>query len=160
MLINATACYLTSEGKTLFVYRNKADDQFKGWYFPPGGRTERGERGVDCVVREFREESGLELVNPKLKVIATFYNQGRNLKDKKDQDDWRVEIYKANQFTGVLRKEHKNSKLIWVDNTDISNLRVYPADRGIMKLLDKKGIFEVLAQYSGDKLVRFKYQSV
>jgi|SRR3989344_1413596 len=159
-MLNATGCYLRKDGRTLFICRNKDGDLFKGKYFPPGGHMERGERGIDCILREFDEETGLTILEPKLKVIATFYNEGRNLGEDKDPEDWQVEIYLAHNFKGTLSEEHPKARPVWVNDSDIKNLRIYPGDKRIIELLDKEGVFEVLARYSGDDLIEFKYERV
>ena len=35
-------------------------------YAPPGGKFESGESPLDCIIREFYEETGLTLINPRL----------------------------------------------------------------------------------------------
>lgn len=77
-MINATLCYLREGGKTLFLYRNKGEkDIHNGLYVAPGGKTEPGERGIDCIMREFLEETGLTLKDPRLRQVITFHNKGR-----------------------------------------------------------------------------------
>ena len=39
-------------------------------YAPPGGKFETGESPLDCIIREYYEETGLTLVNPKLQGIS------------------------------------------------------------------------------------------
>jgi 8-oxo-dGTP diphosphatase len=46
------------EGKVVLIKRGK--EPFKGMYALPGGIVEHGERVEDCVVREMKEETGLE----------------------------------------------------------------------------------------------------
>jgi len=161
-MINATMCFLRNNRETLLLYRNKGEgDIHNGWYVPPGGRTERGERGIDCILREFIEETGLTLINPKLRIIATFYNQGRSFAGAKENpDDWCVEVYEAREFRGILTEEDPKAKPIWVRDNDLVNRRIYPGDRKIMKLLNKEGVFEVLTQYTGEKLIRFEANRV
>ena len=160
-MINATICFLRNNERTLFIYRNKGEEDIhQGFYVPPGGRTERGERGIDCIIREFGEETGLLLINPKLRVIATFYNQGRILGGKENPEDWCVECYGARDFTGELREEHPKAKPIWVKDYDLSRIRMYPGDRKIFDLFDQEGVFEVIAQYSGEDLANFRSQRV
>jgi hypothetical protein len=102
-MINATMCFLRNKQKTLLLYRNKGEgDIHHGWYVPPGGRTERGERGIDCMVREFREETGLILINPKLRVIATFYNQGRILGGKENPEEYLNEFNNVGEICNVV----------------------------------------------------------
>ena len=154
-------CFLRNDGQTLFLYRNKGEgDIHNGWYVPPGGKTERGEIGIDCIVREFREETGLTLANPKLRVITTFYNQGRILGGKENPEDWCVEVYEAKDYTGELKEEHPKAKPLWINDSDLAKIRMYPGDRKILKLLVYEGVFQAIAQYDKEKLVRFEYKRV
>jgi len=160
-MINATMCFLRNNGKTLLIYRNKGEgDIHNGWYVPPGGRTERGERGIDCIVREFREETGLTLINPKLKVIATFYNYGRILGGKENPEDWCVEVYEAREFKGDLAEEHPKAKPSWINDFNLANIRMYQGDKKILELISQEGVFEVVTQYDKEELIRFESQRV
>ena len=50
---------------------------FKKWgqvYAPPGGKFESDESPLDCVIREFYEETGLTLINPKLQGISYWHD--------------------------------------------------------------------------------------
>lgn len=154
-------CFLRNNQETLLLYRNKGEgDIHHGWYVPPGGRTERGERGIDCIAREFKEETGLTLVNPKLRIIATFYNQGRILGGKENPEDWCVEVYEATDFEGKLKEEHPKAKPIWIKNPDLTNTKMYPGDRKIYELISQEGVFEVVTQYDKEELIRFESQRV
>jgi len=158
---NATACYLRRPEETLFLYRNRGEgDIHDGWFVPPGGHTERGERGIDCIRREVKEETGLVVIKPRLRVIATFYNAGRILGGKKNPEDWCVEIFETYQFRGDLREEHPKAKPSWIRNSELKGIKIYPGDRRIMDLLDEEGVFEVLAKYRGNNLIRFDYERV
>ncbi len=160
-MINATICFLRKNDETLFLYRNKGEeDLHDGLYVPPGGRTERGERGIDCITREFNEETGLILINPQLKIIATFYNQGRILGGKENPEDWCVEVYGARDFKGKLKEEHHKAKPFWIKDQDLTNIRMYPGDKKILEFVNKEGIYEVLTQYNKEELIRFESHRV
>ncbi len=160
-MINATMCFLRYEGKTLFIYRNRGVmDIHNGWYVAPGGKTERGERGIDSIIREFREETGLVIKDPKLRAIVTFYNEGRLLGGKANPDDWCVEVYEANTFTGILIEEHEKAKPVWVNNSELPKTKMYEGDRKILELIRQDGVFQVLVQYEKEELIKFGYTRV
>ena len=90
-MIHGTLGYLKVDGKTLFLHRHGGeDDTHNGFYVTPGGHTEPGERGLDCIRREFLEETGLTIEDPKLKIITLFDNRNRVLGGRKDHNDWFV----------------------------------------------------------------------
>jgi 8-oxo-dGTP diphosphatase len=159
---NGTACFLTSGGITLFLYRNRdKEDIHQGYYVAPGGTLEEGERSIDCIIREIKEETGLRLMDPRLRVIATFFNRGRVLNGKENPEDWRVEFYDASAFNGRLKEERPEDKLVWVTNSEISKIRMYEGDRKIFDLIgQQEGVFEVILQYSKEKLTRFDCKRV
>lgn len=164
---NGTACFFReNDFGTLFLYRHDGKkDLHDGFYVFPGGTIERGETGLDNIVREFKEETGWELINPKLKVIWTCDNRGRLLGGKTNQEDWLVQVYTANQAKGGLKAEAgKNAEPRLVCDSALGEIKMYPGDRELMKLLmnllDKEGIFEAIQQYEGEKLIRFDYKRV
>ena len=63
-MIRTTLCYLRYEGKTLMLFRNKkAADINEGKWIGAGGKFEKGETAGECLVREIREETGIELTS-------------------------------------------------------------------------------------------------
>ena len=65
--LNSTVCYLKKDNKVLMI---KFSKKWGNVYAPPGGKFEKGESPLDCIIREFKEETGLTLVNPKLQGIS------------------------------------------------------------------------------------------
>lgn len=62
-------CLITDGDRVLLQNRIKED--WKG-YALPGGHVEIGESFVDAVIREMKEETGLDIKNPKLAGIKQF----------------------------------------------------------------------------------------
>ena len=59
---NTTLCYLEQDGSWLLLHRNKKkNDPNHDKWIGIGGKFEENESPDDCVRREFREETGLEL---------------------------------------------------------------------------------------------------
>ena len=61
--LNSTVCYLKKENKVLMINFTK---KWRQVYAPPGGKFETGESPLDCILREYYEETGLKLINPRL----------------------------------------------------------------------------------------------
>ncbi|HRI48088.1 MAG TPA: NUDIX domain-containing protein, partial [Ignavibacteriaceae bacterium] len=75
MMKLATLCYVKnlSDKSTLMLHRiKKENDMHEGKWNGLGGKFELGETPEECVIREVREESGLEIVEPKLHGFITF----------------------------------------------------------------------------------------
>ena len=161
-MINATMCFLRDNGQTLFLHRHagKGKDRHHGYFLPPGGRFERNERGIDCITREFQEETELTLLDPRLRMISTFYNKGRKLGGEDNPDDWQVEVYEASGFSGDLKSEYPEAEPIWIPDSEIKERRIYPGDRMIMALLDFPGIYQTIAEYNNEDLIRFDSRRV
>ena len=83
-------CLITRGDEILLQNRVKKD--WKG-YTLPGGHIEPGESFVDGVVREMKEETGLDIKNPKLCGIKQFPIEGGR---------YLVLLYKTDEFSGEL----------------------------------------------------------
>ena len=102
------------ERKALLLYRDRGtNDMHQGHFVAPGGHVESGERSLDNIVREFKEETGLRIIVPTLRVIATICDKGK--------PDWLVNFYEASLFRGYLKKEHEKDKLVWIPESEIIN---------------------------------------
>ncbi|WP_242831145.1 8-oxo-dGTP diphosphatase [Butyrivibrio fibrisolvens] len=80
-IVELTVLCLISNGNKVLL-QNRIKDDWKG-YTLPGGHVEPGESFVDAVIREMKEETGLEISNPKLVGVKQFpikdskYENGR-----------------------------------------------------------------------------------
>jgi len=54
--LNSTVCYLKKNNQILMLKFTKKWGQV---YAPPGGKFETGESPLACIIREFKEETGL-----------------------------------------------------------------------------------------------------
>lgn len=130
-----TLCYLEHSGKTLMLYRNKKEnDMHKGKWVAPGGKIEPDETPEECIVREFYEETGLTLTNPKLRGILTFPDDGI-------AGSWLVFLFQAEQFSGTLR-QCDEGELEWIDSDKLANIPMHGGDIHFIRLMkERAGIF-------------------
>ena len=86
---NSTACYLKKDNKVLMI---KFYNKWGQVYAPPGGKFETDETPSDCIIREFYEETGLTLINPKLQGISYWHDSIEGI----------IFVFTADQYEGEL----------------------------------------------------------
>jgi 8-oxo-dGTP diphosphatase len=126
----ATLCYITDKTlkKTLMLHRiKKINDYHQGKWNGLGGKFDPGESPEDCVIREVKEESGLDIINPRLNGFITF-----PLFD--GTDDWYVFIFTATNFKGRIIDSNEG-KLEWIPNDDLFSLNLWDGDKIFIKWL-------------------------
>ncbi|EKD96005.1 MAG: hypothetical protein ACD_24C00222G0004 [uncultured bacterium] len=69
--ISTTNMLIVKDGKGLFIKRSEKLVNFPGWLMLPGGKQEVDETPQQAAIRETWEETGLKVLNPKLRVVAT-----------------------------------------------------------------------------------------
>ncbi len=152
-MIIATLCYLSQNDKILMLYREGGF--MSGVWTVPGGKWEPGETIAACAVREYREETGLELLDLRFRGTILFDNKGRVFADGRPaQDDYLVFVYSATQIRGELKQPEKG-KLEWISRNQLSHLKVEEAEPLKFKLLDLPEVFECRVWHQGSKLDGF-----
>ena len=126
----STACYLIEDGKVLFIKFNK---KWGHVYAPPGGKMKEGESPLECILREFEEETGLILQDPKLK--------GYSYWDWIHEEQGIIFFFTATSYTGSI-KESVEGKLSWVNIEDVKDLKQFDMNSKFTDFIFEDGIFE------------------
>ena len=141
----ATLCYVKHNHQTLMIHRvKKANDIHEGKWNGLGGKLEPGESPEQCVIREVREESGLELRNPRFHGLLVFA-------DFKG-DDWYVWVFTADKFSGELI-ESAEGHLKWIPDEEVACLPLWPSDLIFLPWLADDKIFSARFQYQGEAML-------
>lgn len=98
-------------------------EPFAGHWTAPGGKIKPGETPLDAVVREMREETGLDVVDPQLKVVCS--------ESGDDHYNWLLFIFRAHGFSGEVR-ESDEGELQWIPLEDLSDRKLPDVDRHIL----------------------------
>ena len=85
----------------------------------PGGHIEKGESFTQSAVREVKEETGLDIKNPKLCGTVHWCH--------KDTDErYIVLLYKATEFSGELVDKTDEGEVFWINKEDFKNYQLSP----------------------------------
>jgi 8-oxo-dGTP diphosphatase len=144
-MLLATLCYLKRDGHTLMLLRNKkTNDIHAGKWNGLGGKFEPGESPEQCVIREVREESGLEIRNPRLHGLVMFPGfKGQ---------DWYVFVFSADQFSGDLI-DSPEGELRWIKDEEVSSLALWPSDHFFFDWMRQDKFFSARFIYAGDEML-------
>lgn len=143
---NTTLCHIERDGKYLMLHRvKKTIDENKDKWIGIGGKFEESESPEDCLLREVREETGLELHSWAYRGIVTFVS-----------DEWGTEymhLFWTDDFSGEIKK-CEEGELEWIDKQALLNLPIWEGDKIFLRLLDTdEPFFSLKLRYVGDKLV-------
>lgn len=128
--VELTVLCLIQDGNRILL-QNRIKEDWKG-YTLPGGHVEPGESFVDAVVREMKEETGLDLISTRLVGIKQFpIENGRYI----------VLLFKSDNFSGdVISSEE--GEMEWIDLNDIENINAVADFTELMKVFNNPNINE------------------
>lgn len=143
-MLQTTLCYLNRNGKTLMLHRvKKKDDVNHDKWIGIGGKFEQGESPEECMLREFREETGLQLTRWRYRGIVTFVS-----------DTWceYMHLFSADGYTGEI-KSCDEGALEWVDTDKLTKLPIWEGDKVFLGLLETdEPFFSLKLVYEGERL--------
>ncbi|MBE5936931.1 MAG: 8-oxo-dGTP diphosphatase [Lachnospiraceae bacterium] len=150
-----TLCYISriqgsGEKEYLMLRRTaKKNDGSVGKWMGVGGKIENDETPDSCILREVKEETGLEIKNYNLRGIVYYYS-----------DIWEDEImylYSADAFTGELIDYCDEGELQWIAENKLMELNMWEGDIHFLKpLLANEDNIRLKLRYEGDKLVSWE----
>lgn len=127
--LNSTACYLKKDNKVLMIKFSKKWGQV---YAPPGGKFESGETPLDCIIREYYEETGLTLINPKLQGISYWQDKAEGI----------IFVYTAEKYEGKLKETSEEGQLEWIEIENLTKINQFEQNEKFTPYLFKNNIFE------------------
>lgn len=101
-------------------------------FAPPGGKFESGETPLDCITREFYEETGLTLINPRLQGISYWQDSAEGI----------IFIYTAEEYKGELNITSSEGQLEWIKIDDLLAIKQFDQNEKFTPYLFKDELFE------------------
>ena len=155
-MLYGTMSYVSNEGKILMIQKiERENDPNSGFYTLPGGKLKDSERGLNPVgrlesaIRETKEETGLTIINPKLRGIILFDNSERIFDNWSNPEDYLVYIITANNYTGKLKKESDEGIPVWVKENEIINVSKNRGDGKMYEWINNERCFTGTIKYKG-----------
>ena len=145
-----TLCYLERDGQYLMLHRvKKANDASHDKWIGIGGKCEADESPDECMLREVKEETGLDIQRWQYRGIVTFIS-----------DVWPCEymhLFTATAWSGT-QTDCDEGDLQWIDKERLFDLTLWEGDRIFLRLLmdDRQPFFSLKLTYRGDDLVAAK----
>ena len=110
--VELTVLCLIHKGDS-YLLQDRIKNDWKG-YTLPGGHIEPGESIVEAVIREMKEETGLDIKQPRLCGVKQFPIEGGR---------YIVFLFETEQFEGVLNSSDEGT-MHWVNAKDLSSVNL------------------------------------
>lgn len=140
-----TLGYIYKDHQYLMLFRNKKENDInEGKWVGIGGHLEEGETPIECMIREAKEETGLEISNPiyrgEIKFTSNDYSEIMHLFLIKE---CKGEVIPCNE-----------GELHWINEKDLLSLNMWEGDNIFLPLLINTDQFIKLHLfYQDDKLI-------
>ena len=136
--VELTVLCLIKDGSRILL-QNRIKDDWKG-YTLPGGHVEPGESFVDAVIREMKEETGLDIIKPKLVGIKQFpIKDGRYI----------VLLFKTEEFTGNIISSEEG-EMEWIEEDSLSEIDSVSDLQDLLKVFNDPDLSEFQYIVDGD----------
>ena len=122
-------CLITDGDRILLQNRTKNDWQ---GYTLPGGHVEPGESFVDAVIREMKEETGLDIKNPRLAGVKQFPIEGGR---------YVVLLFKANEYSGTVVSSDEG-QMVWVDSNHLPEIHTVEDFEDLIRVINNPDLTE------------------
>lgn len=132
-------CLIYKGEKILVIDRKKKD--WPGLTFP-GGHVEKSEDFNSSVIREVKEETGLNIKNPILCGIEEFKT--------KTEDRYLMLYYKTNKFSGKIKSSNEG-EVFWVNKKDLDKYKLSLDLKRILKVMESDNLSEIIYYSKNNK---------
>lgn len=116
--------------RVLMVHRTyRRTDENLGKYNGVGGHLERGEGVAECMVREIREETGLEVVSMRLRGTVCWSDFGPS------KEEWLGFVFLVDGWRGEPFADNEEGTLSWERIDRLDDLPMWKGDRLFLPLV-------------------------
>lgn len=128
MTVLATLCYIKKGNQVLL--QKKSKELFGGdKYNAPGGKLQENEDPKAGVIREVKEETGLDIKNLKNHGTLYFYDGDES------KVAWQVYVFSTEDYDGELKSQVREGIHEWVDKDQIPYDKMWEDDKWWMPFM-------------------------
>lgn len=129
--IAGTLGYILSEDRkrVLMVHRTREKDDQQGKYNGLGGKMAANEDVATCMVREIREEAGIEVRAMRLRGTINWTNFGPK------GEDWLGFVFLITAFDGTPFERSEEGPLTWIELSRLHELPMWEGDRHFLPMV-------------------------
>lgn len=114
-----------------YLLQDRISEDWKGFTLP-GGHVEKGESIVDAVIREMKEETGLNVSNPKLCGVKQFpIEEGRYI----------VFLFMATEYTGGVISSDEGA-MHWVNKDELESVNAVNDLQELLQVMQDDNLSE------------------
>lgn len=128
--VELTVLCLITDGDRILL-QNRTKNEWQG-YTLPGGHVEPGESFVDAVIREMKEETGLDIKNPRLAGVKQFPIEGGR---------YIVLLFKANEYSGTVVSSDEG-QMVWVDSNHLPEIHTVDDFENLIRVINDPDLTE------------------
>lgn len=122
-----SACHIICNDEILLLLRNNNKPQ-GNTYGVPAGKAQENENPRDTVIREIKEETGIEVIGNELEFQQIF-----NVKYREYNFEFHLfHLYLTTKPTVIINKE-EHTKYIWISPTDALELPLIEDEDNVLK---------------------------
>lgn len=129
------------DGKGRVLVQDRVNKSWNGLTFP-GGHVEPGESFTASVIREIKEETGLEIEHPVLCGVKQFQTDGGAR--------YVVFLYRADTFHGTLRSSEEG-EVFWIEKEELMKKKMAESFAEMLYVFEEEKCKEVYLKREGEK---------
>lgn len=129
-------CLITNGDKILL--QNRVKNDWHG-YALPGGHVESGESFTDACIREMKEETGLDVLSPRLVGVKQFPT---------DDGRYVVFLYKADRYSGALVSSDEG-EMEWVERSRLAEFDTVNDLEELIRVMESPSLSEFIYVIDG-----------